>query len=700
MSKRIATYALSCILFYSFGLLAVYLVFSGNLPDLDELEGIQHKRVTKVYSTDGQHLRDFLEENREVLAQEEIPPQVRRALIATEDRRFYSHWGIDMRGILRALFANFTSGDLTAEGASTLTQQLARNLFPAKIGNERRSGSLDQAFVSYSRKIREMITAVQLERLYTKEEILTMYLNKMYFGHGRSGLKTAARYYFDKEASDLSVSEAAVIIGLLKAPTTYSPINNPENALRRRNTVINNMARAGFIKPEQADAIKAAPIAIEQGKRAATYNIARYFTEYVRLQLQPTFGVGLYRDGLQIETSLDSRLQRIAEKHFAAEIGKVQKQVDAYLKRKRNDPDLPRQANVQAAFLAMDPASGRILAMIGGRDFHQNKFNRATQALRQPGSSFKPFVYTAALDNGRFPTDLLEDNAITIREHDGQIWDPENYDKKFLGPMTLRQGFKQSRNLISIKLAMEIGPERVVRYAVNMGITNKPKAVYSIGVGTSEVTLLEMVAAYGVYPNKGIYVPPTSINQIKDATGQVTTRGALSSREALRPAVAVLMTDVMRAVLDESGGTGRSARTRYGLKVAAAGKTGTTNSYADAWFIGFTPHIVAGVWVGMDDPNMSLWPRQSGAVAALPLWASFMTEVYASVEPYRSRADEDFDYPEELVHRLAVCQDTYKLATRFCPRQEKGLFMRDSALPETCPLHGVSRPASGRRQRF
>lgn len=696
MLKRIATYSLCCLLVYSVGLLAVYWTFNDNLPDLDELESIQQKRVTKVFSADGQHLRSFLEENRELLTREEIPRQVSAALTATEDRRFYSHWGIDMRGILRAVFANVTSGDLTAEGASTLTQQLARNLFPAKIGNERRSGSFDLALASYARKIREMITAVQLERLYTKDEILTMYLNKMYFGHGRSGLKTAARYYFDKDVSQLSVEESAVIVGLLKAPTTYSPLNNPDRALVRRNTVINNMVRAGHLSPPNAEAIKKRPIELKHGQRAATYNIARYFTEYVRLQLQPQYGRGLYRDGLQIETTLDSRLQRIAEQHFETEIAKVQQQVDAYLKRNRRDPDLPRQATVQAAFLAIDPATGHILAMIGGTDFLQHKFNRATQARRQPGSSFKPFVYTAAIDNGRFPTDILEDNAITIQEHNGDLWDPENYDKKFLGPITLRDGLKQSRNLISIKLAMELGPKRIARYAANMGIGSPLNPVYSIGIGTSEVTLLELVAAYGVFPNKGIYVPPTAIRQIRDAGGDVVEQKKPVGKEVLRPAVAVMMTDMMRSVIDETGGTGRAARTRYGLKAAAGGKTGTTNSYADAWFIGFTPHLVAGVWVGMDDPNMTLWPRQSGAVAALPLWASFMADVYRQVEPYRSRVREGFDYPEDLVERRSVCEDTHKLATRYCPRQAEGLFIKNSPLPDDCPQHGVARQGGGR----
>jgi penicillin-binding protein 1A len=699
MLKRFALSTFIFLALYSVGTAAIYLLFNDHLPNTGELESFEQKRITKVLSADGQHLLNFLEENRELVQPEEIPQPMLYALVSVEDRRFFSHWGVDLRGILRAVMANIKSWNLTAEGASTLTQQLARNLF-AKIGSTRASDTLEKTMASYTRKIREQITAVHLERLYTKREILTMYLNTMFFGHRCYGVKSAASYYFDKDLKDLNIAECAMIVGLLKAPTNYSPLNNPDKALRRRNTVLYSMVKAGKLSRRTYNELKIQPIELRRGQRADTYNLGPYFTEYVRLQLQPRFGIGLYRDGLTITTTLDSRLQAIAEKHFAREIGAVQKKVDAYLSRNRRDPDLPEEAQVQAAFVAMDPKTGHILAMIGGRDFNQSKFNRATQALRLPGSAFKPFVYTAAIDNGRFPTDVLEDNAITITEANGEIWDPENYDKKFIGPMTLRDGFKRSRNLISIKLAMEIGPGRIARYARNMGITSQVRPVFSIGVGTSEVHLIDIVSAYCVFPNKGIYIEPTALKKIADKEGNIIFDSVPPRKEVLRPGVAVVMTDMLRSVIDGTGGTGHRVKTYYGFKTNAAGKTGTTNSYADAWFIGFTPHLAAGVWVGIDNPRWRLWPKQTGATAALPLWAQFMKEVYRTVDPYKKRAREEFTYPEDLVSNHPVCQDTYKLATKYCPQQKDDIFINGAPLPIDCPLHGGQRRTAGHRQRF
>ena len=687
------------LILYALFLLAVYLTFSYNLPDIDDWS-FQPKRITRVFSADGQHLKDFLEENREILTYEEIPQSMIDALIATEDQRFFSHWGIDLRRIFGAVFANVKSLNLTAQGASTLTQQLARNVF-VQVGRVRGSESLDEVRATYARKIREQIMAVNIERLYTKKEILTMYLNTVYLGHGRYGLKSAARYYFDKEAKDLQVEECAVLVAILKAPSTYSPLRNPERTVIRRNQVLLNLVGTGKLSESAYQELRRQPVKIQRGKHAETYGLAPYLIEYVRQQLEDEYGLAFKRDGLTVYTTLDSRLQRIAEKHFATEIGKVQKKVDRYLANRGPSAGLPSSAVVQAALLAVDLQNGHVLAMIGGRNFRESNWNRATQARRLPGSAFKPFVFTAAIDNNRFTIDIVEDNAITIWEND-RLWDPENYDKKFKGPMTLREGLKQSRNLIAIKLADEIGPELIKRYAGNMGITTPISAVPSIGIGTSAVHLIDLVSAYCVFPNKGIYVEPVVVSRILDRDGGlVFERQVGRKREVLRPAVAIIMTDMMRSVIDEPGGTGHSTRFRYGFKAAAAGKTGTTNNYADAWFIGFTPHIAVGVWVGMDDPGLSLWPRQAGSGAALPLWARFMEEVYREVEPYRNRAGETFDYPEDLVVELSVCNDTYKLAGKYCPDRTKDLFIRNEALPEICPLHGGNGKQRSRRgQRF
>ncbi|MCC7263798.1 MAG: PBP1A family penicillin-binding protein [Candidatus Latescibacteria bacterium] len=696
MVKRAFICIFCCLLVLSLGPAVLYFAFNDNLPDLDELERFQPKRVSKVFSADGQHLKNFLEEDREILSYEEIPQAMKDALVSIEDRRFFDHWGIDIWRIFGSVRANLFSLNLTAQGASTITQQLARNLFE-KVGRYRSTESVKAVKATFVRKIREQITAVNIERLYTKQEILTMYLNTVPFGHNRYGLKSAAGFYFGKEVNQLSVEECALLAGLLKAPTTYSPVRSLEKARERRNVVLRAMVETGTLSRNNYNTLRRTPVAISQNRRAETYGMAPYFIEeYLRQQLEKEFGQGLYQDGLNIQTTLDSRLQRIAEKVLVAEVAEVQKRVDEYLANQRSAPD---SAIVQAAMVVMDPRDGHILAMVGGRDFEESKFNRATQALRQPGSAFKPFIYTAAIDNGRFPIDLVDDSAISVTEPDGKIWKPENYDKEFKGMITLRQALKESRNLATIALARDIGPDRVQRYAQQMGITTPIAPVLSIGLGTSAVHLLDLVAAYCVFASKGIYHEPMGIRKVLGEEGNVLLEPPGFSRDALNPAVAAIMTDMLRSVVAEPGGTAYQRAQELGFKVAAAGKTGTTDSYGDAWFVGFTPHLVAGVWVGMDDQSLSLWPRQSGAVAALPMWLKFMQEVYRTVDPYRREADEGFDFPEDLVVRLPVCQDSHKLATRFCPRQQDELFAKAGALPEVCPLHGRG-GASGRRQRF
>ena len=680
--------------------LGTYVAFNDNLPDIDDWS-FQPKRITKVYSADGQHLKNFLEENREILTYEEIPKSMRSALIATEDQRFFSHWGIDIRRIVGATFANVKSLNMTAQGASTITQQLARNLF-TKVGRQRGSGSLDAVRATYARKMREQITAVNIERRYTKREILTMYLNTVYFGHGCYGLKSAARYYFDKNVQNLQVEECALLVGLLKAPEYYSPIRNPHRAIKRRNQVLLNMNKIGRMSRTTYARLKGREIVLRRKRQAETYGLAPYFVEHIRQQLNRQFGSALYRDGFTVQTTLNSKLQRIAEKYFEIEIGKVQARVDEYLAKQDSTTSAVDSGSiVQAAFVALDPKTGRVLAMIGGRDFVESKFNRATQAKRLPGSAFKPFVYTAAVDNGWFPTDVIDDNAVTLWEKDGKLWDPENYDRKFKGDMTLREAFKQSRNLIAIKLAQEIGPGLIKNYARHMGITTRISAVPTIGIGTSAVHLLDLVAAYCVFPNKGVYVEPVVVSTVEDRAGsQIYDRAIGRKREVLRPATAIVMTDMMRSVIDDLKGTGHRIRSGYHFKPAAAGKTGTTNDYADAWFIGFTPHIVAGVWVGMDDQSLALWPKQAGSVAALPLWVQFMKAVYAEVDYYMERADETFEYPETLVVPLSVCNDSHEIATRYCPDQAEDIFIRNEPVPRNCTLHSSARNRNGRPQRF
>lgn len=702
MLKRILLYTTSFFFLYIVGIIFIFGIFSSDLPDVAAWN-FEPKRLTKVFSNNGKHLHNFLEENREIITYEELPKAMRDAIISIEDQRYFSHWGIDILRILGAIVANIQSMSPTAQGASTITQQLARNVFVEEVGNQRSSGSWEAITSTYARKIREQITSIYIERLYTKQEILTMYLNKVYFGHGAHGLKAAADYFFDKRVPDLSVEESALLAGLLKAPNGYSPIRKPNRAFKRRNQVLFSMVQNGKLSRQSYNKLRRIPIKIRTRNQLSTHGSAPYFVEHVRQQLQKELGNTLYRDGYIIETTLDSRLQDIAEKHYKNEVERVEKNVNRYLSQQDSSIGLPDSASVQAAFIAMDPHTGQILALIGGKDFASSKFNRATQAKRQPGSSFKPFVYTAAIDNNRFTTEIIEDNAITLYDQTtGEFWDPENYDKKFLGPMTLRDGLKQSRNLIALRLTDDIGPNLIRRYARNMGITTTVKAIPSIGIGTSEVTLIDMVAAYSVYPNKGIYVEPYCISSITDNDGKELFRKISGNkREVLRPAAAVIVTDMLRSVMDETGGTGRGARTRYGFTPEAAGKTGTTNDYTDAWFIGFTPHLVAGVWVGIDNPSLRLWPRQAGSSAALPMWALFMKEAYSEIAKYRDLSKAEFDYPEQLVSTLSICLESYKLATRFCPNRDQDLFIKSESRPAFCPLHGGQKTPSSRSvQRF
>ena len=431
MLKRIALYTLSFFFLYVVGIMITFGVFSNALPDIAAWN-FEPKRLTKVFSNNGNHLHNFLEENREIISYEELPKSMQDALLSIEDQRYFSHWGIDIRRVLGAIIANIQSFSPTAQGASTITQQLARNVFVEEVGNQRSSASWRAIASTYARKIREQITSIYIERLYTKQEILTMYLNKVYFGHGAHGLKAAAGYFFDKRVSDLSIEESALLAGLLKAPNGYSPLRKPNRAFKRRNQVLYSMVQNGKLSKRSYNRIRQIPIKTRIRNQLATYGSAPYFVEHVRQQLQQELGNTLYRAGYTIHTTLDSRLQDIAEKYYRKEVDRVEQNVNRYLSQQDSSAGLPDSAIVQAAFIAIDPHTGQILALIGGRNFGNSKFNRATQAKRQPGSAFKPFVYTAAIDNNRFTTEIIEDNAITLYDQStGEFWDPENYDKKF-----------------------------------------------------------------------------------------------------------------------------------------------------------------------------------------------------------------------------------------------------------------------------
>ena len=665
--KRFFIYFLIWAVFYIIFLAGILIRFGRRLPSLQELENFRPKLITTVYSADGQVLKRFAEQRREYTPYERIPTQLIDAVVATEGRRFWQHWGLDLSGIFRAALSNLKAGRIV-QGGSTITQQLARNLF------------LSQK-VSLERKIKEQLTAIRIERAYSKQEILEMYLNQVYFGHGAWGAQAASRLYFSKDVENLSLNQCATLAGLLKAPTLYSPLDYPLRAIKRRNHVLKRMAELEMISKEEAEEISDQDL--ELNPQLEEPGEAPYFVEYVRQQLEKKYGSQLlYEEGVSVYTTLNLKLQKIAEKVLLEQLARRQKIAEEQFALQDSLPvDSLRTRVVQGALVAIDPHNGHILAMVGGRDFKESKFNRATQALRQPGSAFKPFVYTAAVDNGYRPTDLILDTPISLPMPDGTLWQPENYDRIFKGPVTLRQALAESRNVATIQLLMKLTPKVVRHYAQMMGISSPLSPVYSLAIGSSDVRLIELVSAYGVFPNRGIRVEPIAVLSIIDRNGNIIEqREKGREKEVLRASTAYVMTSMLESVMDE--GTGRGARLWYGFRRAAGGKTGTTNDFTDAWFIGFIPQMVAGVWIGFDEKIPLGKEHASAAAVALPVWARFMKAACDSLE----LPVEDFEMPPTVVS-LEICTQSHKLATPYCPRKREEVFIRGTEPTESCPLH-------------
>ncbi|RMD89417.1 MAG: PBP1A family penicillin-binding protein [Calditrichaeota bacterium] len=652
-----------------------FLYLVQGMPSLQELENINPALVTRIYSQDGQLIHELFTYKRVYVPYEKIPDHTVQALLATEDREFFNHWGINIKRIPKAILVDLLTLSFR-QGFSTITMQLARNLYTKKIGFQK----------NINRKLREILTAIQIERTYSKKEILEMYLNMAYFGHGVYGVESAARRYFGKHASDLSPEESATLVALLKSPAYYSPITHPDRAMQRRNLVLHNMLVCGYLTQTQFDSLKNLPVKAHPLEEYS--KIAPYFTEYVRQKLngmQDSLGVNIYEDGLNVYTTLNTTIQACMDSAVHEFLPRLQEQVSKNLQRwkeKENIPDsvFAKKAKVQLAFIALDHHNGHILAMIGGRDFAESKFNRAVQARRQPGSAFKPFLYTAAIDNGYPPTFKLLNQPVVVHNPDGTRWDPENFTKTFGGLTTLREGLRKSINLIAVRLILEIGPGAAVEYARRMGISTPLRPFPSLAVGSSEVIPLELVSAYSVFANQGVRVEPIAITRVEDRYGNVLYEAHPRQQEVLSRATAYIMTNMLEDVVNK--GTGGSLRWRFNFYAPAAGKTGTTNDYTDAWFVGFTPHLTAGVWVGLDDPELKLGPGQTGAHAALPFWALFMKCVYDTLH----LSPEPFRQPPDVV-RLEVCEDSGKLATQFCPRVVEEVFNVKYRPTESCDLH-------------
>ena len=682
----------------------VVLLFIGflsrDLPSLEQLENYDPDLVTRIYSADGKVLNELFVQKRVFVELYNIPAQMQNAVIASEDRRFYEHWGLSLRSVARAIGINILSLSYR-QGFSTLTQQLARNLYKT-IGFED----------SVLRKIKEVITAVQIERTYTKDEILEMYLNTVHFGHGTYGVEAATKRFFGKESKDLTVDESALLVGLLPSPASYSPVRHPERARKRRNTVLRLMRDQGYINHSEHAQYRA--MTLESINEDPTRGLAPYFTEHVRRLLEQedeALGINIYRDGLKIYTTLDSRLQSIAEKFILDAINKSQEKLNNRIINNQEEfellghltiydedsvkmmmrgeaqlfKDLRSKLLVQTAFVAINPKTGGIIAMIGGRPDYHDQYNRAVQARRQPGSVFKPFVYTTALENGYTVTQQLLNQPVVlnVQNTDGSWvkWKPQNYGGSTGGLTTLREGIRKSLNLISVRIVQQdyAPAEQVKRTAQRMGISTDIRAVDAIALGTSEVIPLELVSAYAAYANKGVYSKPIAITKIEDRYGNTIREYHPAQYEVLSEETAYLMTNLMQTVMDR--GTGGSARWKYNFTRPAAGKTGTTQGWSDAWFVGFTPQIAAGVWFGVDDYQVSLGKGQDGSKAALPSWANFMRDSHIMLELPRV----NFQKPDGILVS-EICSVSKMRSRKACPI-EKEVYKVGTGPSQKCRIH-------------
>jgi penicillin-binding protein 1A len=678
------------------GVGAVVWTLSGNLPDLEQLKEYAPRLTTRLLDRNGELIAELFTERRMQASLDRIPQQTIDAILTTEDARFWNHWGVDMVRIFGAALVDITTLSLK-QGASTLTQQLARDLY---LNRER----------TFGRKIRETLTAIQIERHFSKREILEMYLTQIYFGHGAFGVASAAGRYFNKPVEQLTLAESALLAALPKAPSNYSPFYHPDAALARRNLILEMMWKGRKVTTEAYQAAVREPLQVNPAPELGVFGTAPYFTEMIRQKLSKEaerLGFDYLGDGLTVQTTLDARLQRFAELAVDSQMTDLQHsyrvrfvnhnlgQVSRALygdetagswarireDTARVDSAFPTRAVLQVALVALDPRTGDILAMIGGRDFAKSKFNRAVQAVRQPGSVFKPFVYTAAIDNGYPPSFELLNQDVVLVMYDGTRWAPQNYDGSRGGLTTLREAIRRSLNLVTVRLVQEVvPPATVVKYTHQMGIMTPIDAVDAIALGSSGIIPIEATAAYAVFANQGIWCEPRGLVSITDRFGTQIAEYTSEQRVALPKETAYIMTNMLETAIRQ--GTGASAYSRFGWDKTAAGKTGTTNDFTDAWFIGFTPRLICGVWVGLDDPAETIGKGASGAVIALPMWAKFMKMAYDSL----GLPDEEFEIPEGVM-KATICNETKKLASAYCPVKVEEIFRAGTEPTEECRKH-------------
>ena len=598
-----------------FGAIAgAILAITSDFPQIRSLETYKPPAVTRIYSADKKVLAELFVEKRDPVLLKDIPFFLKEAIVATEDRNFYKHSGVDLKGILRAAMKDILAREFV-EGASTITQQLAKTLF---LTSKK----------TLVRKIKEAVLAFQLERRYTKDEILEMYLNQVYFGSGAYGVESAARIFFGKAAKDLSLSECALIAAMPRAPSRYSPLINKELALKRRNIVLKQMKDTDIITASVCDkALKEPVVSRKQNRKESG---AGYFVEYVKGFLEEVIGSSrLYKSGLTVYTTLSFKLQKVAEDAVANGLIAL----ETRMKSRGTKNPYP-----QGALIALDLRTGGILAMVGGRDFSKSPFNRAVSAGRQPGSAFKPVVYACAIEQG-FPQNMMIlDAPVAFKgAKNGKDWTPENFSGKYMGEITLRTALAVSENIPAVRLTEMLGHNSVARFGCSLGIESPLFPDLSLALGTSETRLIDLTSAYAVFPNRGERIEPFGVTEVHDSNGRIVWQVNPQKRVVMSRAGAAIMTDMLSSVIQE--GTGRKARV---ISRPVAGKTGTTNQYKDALFIGFSPSIATGVWVGRD-VYKTLGNMETGSRAALPIWIEFMTQALAD-SPFQY-----FDIPDDVV---------------------------------------------------
>jgi penicillin-binding protein 1A len=707
----------------------------GEMPSLENLENPKSEEASELYTEDNVLLGKYFRENRTAIEFEQISPNLVNALVATEDSRFENHSGIDLRGLLRVFFKTLLGGQSNAGGGSTLSQQLAKNLFSTRSAKYQGSLSNVPGLKTLVVKTKEWITAVQLERSYTKKEIMTMYLNTVDFGSNAFGIEVASRTFFDRSPDSLNINEAAMLVGLLKAPTMFSPIENPGAALGRRNVVLDQMEKYGYLTTAQFDSLKKIPIYLRYNVENHNQGLATYFrslsTNFLIAWCRER-GLDLYSDGLRIYSTIDSRIQKHAEdavaehmkdlqKKFFAQWGKrnpwldekgkeipnfienAAKKTDRYRALKQihgkdtlaiiREMKKPVKMSVftwknparqidtlmspydsikyykhflHTGFLAMDPHSGYIKAWVGGINHKHFKYDHVRQGKRQPGSTFKPIVYATALDLGYSPCYELPDLPVGFPtgDKDNSVWTPQNSDGKFTGEMfTLRKAMANSINSITANLIRKVGPETVVEYAKRLGITSPLDAVPALCLGVSDVSLFEMVGAYGTFVNEGVYTEPFFITRIEDKNGNVLQEFIPKTIEALNEETAYMMIHMLRGATEEKGGTALGLN-QFGLLWQGGeigGKTGTTQNYSDGWFIGVVPKLVAGAWVGGDDRSIHFRSMDlgQGARMAMPIWGIFMQNIFK--DKSLGIKQQSFPKPEKPLSVELDCKKYKKL---------------------------------------